>query len=61
MASPHVPSGVLSDKALLRHIEQGTVVVEPFVRENLSTSSYDVTLGPFFFRESNPEPGHGTI
>ena len=50
---------LLSDKAILRHIEKGTVVVHPFVRDNLSTSSYDVTLGPFFFRENVPEPGQG--
>ena len=29
---------LLSDKAILDHIQQGSVVIEPFVMENLSTS-----------------------
>jgi len=33
-------SSLLSDKAILRHIEVGSVVVEPFKRSNLSTSRY---------------------
>lgn len=36
-------------------MKAGTVVIEPFVRDNLATSSYDVTLGEWFFRESRPE------
>jgi len=35
----------------------GTIVIDPFCSENLSTSSYDVTLGRFYFRELRPEPG----
>jgi dCTP deaminase len=47
---------VLSDKAILRMMGEGRVVIEPFVRENLSTTSYDVTLGEYFYREQEPEP-----
>uniref|UniRef100_A0A7S4IAR7 dUTPase-like domain-containing protein n=1 Tax=Vannella robusta TaxID=1487602 RepID=A0A7S4IAR7_9EUKA len=50
---------LLSDKAILRNMEEGNVVIDPFTRENLSTSSYDVTLGQYYFRESMPEPGQG--
>lgn len=50
---------LLSDKAILRHMEAGTVVIQPFDMGNLSTSSYDVTLGPYYFREADPEPGRG--
>ena len=50
---------LLSDKGIVRNMELGNVIIEPFVRENLSTSSYDVTLGPNYFRETSPEPGQG--
>ena len=40
-------------------MKEGTVVIDPFNREHLSTSSYDVTLGRYYFRESRPEPGQG--
>ena len=46
----------LSDTAILRHIREGSVVIDPFKRENLATSSYDVTLGQYFYREV--KPGH---
>lgn len=44
----------LSDKKILEHIEKGTVVIEPFAKENLATSSYDVTLGEWYYREQSP-------
>lgn len=45
----------LSNKKILEHMKTGTVVIEPFVRENLATSSYDVTLGEWYFREKEPQ------
>ncbi len=45
----------LSDKKILEAIEDGSVVIEPFKRENLATSSYDVTLGEYFFAEQPPK------
>jgi dCTP deaminase len=45
----------LSDKKILEERKNGSVVIEPFVRENLSTSSYDVTLGEWYFREQRPD------
>jgi len=48
---------LLSDKAILEHMKKGTIIIEPFCRENLSTSSYDVTLGNYYFRELRPAPG----
>ena len=44
----------LSDKRILEAMKTGDVVIEPFIRSNLSTSSHDVTLGEFFFREKAP-------
>ncbi len=45
----------LSDTAIVRHMAQGTVIIEPFDEQNLSTSSYDVTLGNWFWREQEPD------
>ncbi|MFQ5540695.1 MAG: hypothetical protein ACE5F4_00360 [Candidatus Paceibacteria bacterium] len=45
----------LSDKKILERMKNGSVVIEPFDRKNLSTSSYDVTLGEWYFREERPE------
>lgn len=45
----------LSDKRILGEMEKGNVVIEPFVKKHLSTSSYDVTLGEWYFRELAPD------
>jgi dCTP deaminase len=38
---------ILSDKEILKEIESGTIVIEPFEREKLGTNSYDVHLGKY--------------
>jgi len=43
---------LLSNKAIVKYINNGLITVYPFVPENLSTSSYDVTLGEYYFREN---------
>lgn len=50
----------LSDKKILAHMQAGTVVIEPFDRRSLATSSYDVTLGEWYFREQ-PPVGHKKV
>ncbi len=35
-------------------MKEGSIVIEPFTRANLATSSYDVTLGEYFFPEQEP-------
>jgi dCTP deaminase len=44
----------LSDRRILDALKEGAVVISPFRRENLSTSSYDVSLGEWYFRERKP-------
>src|SRR4051794_8662735 len=44
---------VLSDRAILAHMQLGNVIITPFTLNNLSTSSYDVTLGRYYYRESD--------
>jgi len=48
----------LSDKKILEEMKKGTVIIEPFKHENLATSSYDVTLGEYFFREQPTKYNH---
>lgn len=50
----NLTNGVLSDEEIINNIENGNVVIEPFIKENLCTSSYDVTLGEYYFREQEP-------
>ena len=45
----------LSNKRILEEMEKGTIVIDPFIPENLATSSYDVTLGEWFFAEQPPQ------
>jgi dCTP deaminase len=46
---------LLSRPDILRQMEQGNIVIEPFNRLNLGTNSYDITLGEYFFREQEPK------
>lgn len=48
----------LSDKRILESMEEGSIVIAPFDRGQLATSSYDVTLGEYFFREQTPKYNH---
>lgn len=48
----------LSDKKILEAMKEGSIVIEPFKRANLATSSYDVTLGEYFFREQPSKYNH---
>lgn len=47
-----VPSAVLSDREILDQKEQNYIVIEPFNRNYLSNCSYDVTLGPWYYRRN---------
>ncbi len=60
MTIPRSQRSCLSDKAILEHMKAGNLIIEPFKRENLATSSYDVTLGEYFFRQEEPV-GKATI
>lgn len=45
---------LLSRPDILNHIKKGTIVIEPFNDDNLKTTSYDVTLGEWHWRETHP-------
>ena len=44
-----------SDRKILEAMKEGSIVIEPFNRKNLATSSYDVTLGEYYFTEKHPK------
>lgn len=48
---------LLSKPAILKHLEAGTIVIDPFDPENLGSCGYDVTLGKWYFKEQPPEGG----
>ena len=41
----------LSDKKILEEMKKGDIIITPFHEDNLSTSSYDVALGEYYFAE----------
>ncbi len=41
----------LSDKKILEEMGRSNIVITPFQEENLSTASYDVSLGKYYFSE----------
>jgi dCTP deaminase len=48
----------LSNKRILEQIKNGDIIIYPFKRGNLATSSYDVTLGEWFYREQPTKYNH---
>lgn len=45
----------LSDKKILNQKDLGNIIIDPFRRNHLATSSYDVCLGEWYFREQKPD------
>ncbi|HEY0979339.1 MAG TPA: hypothetical protein VGE23_00655 [Candidatus Paceibacterota bacterium] len=48
----------LSDSRILEEMKKGDIVIHPFNDDQLATSSYDVTLGEWFYREQPPKYNH---
>ena len=51
---------LLSRDQILKHLAQGTIVIDPFDSRKLKTTSYDITLGEWFWREKAPA-GRATV
>lgn len=47
---------ILAKPAILKARELGNILIEPFSTQNLRNCSYDVTLGPWYWLETQPEP-----
>jgi len=46
---------VLSKPEILKYHKNGSVIIEPFNKENLNSTSYDVRLGEYFYRQNQME------
>ncbi len=44
---------VLSNSKILKEMKRGDIIIDPFDPRNLCTSSYDVTLGEYYYRAEN--------
>lgn len=51
---------LLSRNAILKHYNEGSIVIDPYDDRKLKTASYDVSLGEWFWREGHPE-GRATV
>ena len=49
---------LLSNVQILEHLKAGSIYINPFNHRNLSTASYDVRLGPNYFRLQKPDIGN---
>lgn len=47
-----------SDKEIIEAKKTGDIIIIPFNKDNLATSSYDVTLGEYYFREQPTKYDH---
>lgn len=47
---PIMAEAVLSDKKILEEIHKGNIVIHPFDESSLGNCSYDVRLGPYYYR-----------
>ena len=45
---------LLSRDSILKHLQNGTIVIDPFDDRKLKTTSYDVSLGEWYWRENHP-------
>jgi dCTP deaminase len=45
---------LLSRPEILKHLKKGTIVIEKFNPKNLKTTSYDVCLGEYYWRQTQP-------
>ncbi|MBI2451257.1 MAG: deoxycytidine triphosphate deaminase [Parcubacteria group bacterium] len=51
---------LLSRDAILKHFKRGDIVIDPFNDRKLKTTSYDIALGEWFWREGHPK-GRATV
>jgi dCTP deaminase len=45
---------LLSAPGILKHLQKGNIIIDPFDERKLKSASYDVTLGEWHWREQHP-------
>ena len=48
---------LLSRPDIIKHLKKGTIVIDPYVPSSLKTTSYDVRLGEYYWRQPTPTGG----
>lgn len=56
LVTDQIVGSPLSDRLILAHRKAGNVIIEPFKEKNLQSSSYDVSLGRYYYGEQDPGP-----
>lgn len=51
---------LLSREPILKHYQEGNIIIDPFDARKLKTTSYDVSLGEWCWREAHPD-GRATV
>ncbi|MEK7193171.1 MAG: deoxycytidine triphosphate deaminase [Patescibacteria group bacterium] len=51
---------LLSQNQILKHMKNGTIIIDPFDERKLKTVSYDITLGEWYWKERAPG-GRATV
>jgi len=52
---------LLSRDKIAEHRKKGNIIIDPFDDRQLKTTSYDVTIGEWYYKERAPESGRTTI
>nr|QBK88709.1 MAG: trimeric dUTP diphosphatase [Mimivirus LCMiAC01] len=49
---------LLNNDDIKKYRNEGEIVIEPFNEKQLGNTSYDITLGPYYYREQLPQKGN---
>ena len=46
--------GILNNKEILNYYKEGSIKIDPFNEKRINPTSYDISIGPYFYREKTP-------
>lgn len=56
METEQIVGSPLSDRLIRAHMKVGNIVIDPFKEQHLQSSSYDVSIGRYYYIEQEPGP-----